>query len=595
MRQAPDETLNARKDAIIATTRALAQRKHLSIAFEGSAKQNATLTLPALQDISDEPAVSYTRGVADFAALLLRHHNADLHQKLRPSTPQAAKLFDVLETIRVETLGSQHLLGTQHNLYRRFEHECLQNTFETREVPLVEQMEILARNMIQHQRTPETKLQTLKTAQTDFTLLLPQLTQLSLFIENQTEYAKLATRLIETLASQAKTQTEHKPSDEQEESEKPEQQSSDKKSEKKEPREMGDGAAEQDTQQILTLMKSGSIAEEDGQMQKVHEPPSRSTPYPFNSPDSMDKGVPYNAYTREFDEIVSASSLATPDELASLRKQLDAKLQLYPSITARLASRLQRLLLARQARRWIYDEEDGLLDSKKLPRVIIDPAYSYFYKHESETEYRDTVVTLLIDNSGSMRGRPITMAAISADILSRTLERCGVKVEILGFTTKEWKGGDSYKLWLKRGKPARPGRLNDLRHIIYKPADASWRKAQKNLGLMLKEGILKENIDGEAILWACDRLLARPEQRRILMVISDGAPVDDSTLSVNAGSYLDLHLREVIATVEGKMPIELLAIGIGHDVTRYYKRAVTINDIDKLGETMTEQLSQLFA
>ncbi|MDE3061186.1 MAG: cobaltochelatase subunit CobT, partial [Pseudomonadota bacterium] len=277
-----------------------------------------------------------------------------------------------------------------------------------------------------------------------------------------------------------------------------------------------------------------------------------------------------------------------------LRRQLDLRLSQFEGLTTRLAGRLQRLLMARQARHWIFDEEDGLIDSRKLSRVIVHPDYGQIYKREKDTEFRDTVVTLLIDNSGSMRGRPITIAALSADIISRTLERCGVKVEVLGFTTREWKGGNAYKQWIKEGRPAFPGRLNDLRHIIYKPADMSWRKSRRNLGLMLKDGILKENIDGEAILWACDRLLQRPEQRRILMVISDGAPVDDSTLSANGGSYLDQHLREVIALVENKMPIELVAIGIGHDVTRYYQRAVTISDIDKLGETMTEQLVELF-
>ncbi len=320
----------------------------------------------------------------------------------------------------------------------------------------------------------------------------------------------------------------------------------------------------------------------------------QESPYPFNQPQAGNAAPPYHAYTTRFDEVVSASTLATPTELEHLRRQLDHKLAQLGSVTSRLASRLQRLLMAKQARRWVFDEEDGIIDSRKLARLIVRCDDERIYKREQDTDFRDTVVTLLIDNSGSMRGRPITIAALSADILSRTLERCGVKVEILGFTTKEWKGGQSARAWAKDGRSGYPGRLNDLRHIIYKSADASWRKSRRNVALMLKEGLLKENIDGEAILWACDRLLARPEQRRILMVISDGAPVDDSTLSLNNGSYLDLHLREVIARVENQLPIELLAIGIGHDVTRYYKRAVTISDIDKLGETMTQQLTQLF-
>ncbi|MEQ1705755.1 MAG: hypothetical protein ABL867_07275, partial [Rickettsiales bacterium] len=320
-----------------------------------------------------------------------------------------------------------------------------------------------------------------------------------------------------------------------------------------------------------------------------------SSPYPFNHSETFFKEPYYHAYTKNFDEIITANQLATLTELESLRSQLDQKLMQFQTVTARLANRLQRLLLGKQARTWLFDEDDGMIDSRKLSRVITQPDYDQVYKREKDTDFRDTVVTLLIDNSGSMRGRPITIAALSADIISRTLDRCGVKVEILGFTTKEWKGGLAYKNWVNEGKPAHPGRLNDLRHIIYKPADVSWRKSRKNIGLMLKDGLLKENIDGEAILWACDRLLARPEQRRILMVISDGAPVDDSTLSSNNGGYLDAHLREVIAKVENKLPIELVAIGIGHDVTRYYKRAVTISEIDKLGETMTEQLVSLFS
>ncbi len=592
-RHTPEHELTHRKDAIVAATRALAKNKSMRIAFEGAASANdADLMLPA-PDFSAEHQVSYVRGIADFAALLMRHHDAALHRRLRPATPQAAQVFDILETIRVETLGSENLLGTQHNLYRRFEHKCQSQPFAPKDSPFTTLLELFARNTIQHQKTPDFMHELVNSAKADFTLLMPQLTQLSLSVEHQEEFAKLALKFIESLAETAKRGDEKQEAPSNNAEKPPEKSEGKDQQEKEEPPNLSGASSEKEAQSTLSLLMAGAASAEDAPPEKMEDAPARSAPYPFNTPDTSES-TPYKAFTKEYDETVHASALASPDELTQLRKQLDTKLQLYPSITARLASRLQRLLLARQARQWIYDEEDGLLDNKKLTRLIIDPNYSYYYKHENETDYRDTVVTLLIDNSGSMRGRPITMAAISADILSRTLERCGVKVEILGFTTKEWKGGNAHKLWLKRGKPARPGRLNDLRHIIYKPADASWRKAQKNLGLMLKEGILKENIDGEAILWACDRLLARPEQRRILMVISDGAPVDDSTLSVNAGSYLDIHLREVIAKVENEMPIELIAIGIGHDVTRYYKRAVTINDIDKLGETMTEQLSELF-
>ena len=302
----------------------------------------------------------------------------------------------------------------------------------------------------------------------------------------------------------------------------------------------------------------------------------------------------YRAFSVAFDEVIEAEKLCDPDELSRLRHLLDQQLAHLQSVIARLANRLQRRLMAKQTRAWEFDLDEGLLDAARLSRIVANPVLPLAYKREREMQFRDTVVTLLIDNSGSMRGRPITVAAMSADILARTLERCGVKVEILGFTTRAWKGGQSREQWLAAGKPANPGRLNDLRHIIYKPADAPWRRARKNLGLMLREGILKENIDGEALLWAHNRLLPRTEERKILMVISDGAPVDDSTLSVNPGNYLERHLRDVIDWIETRSPIELIAIGIGHDVTRYYRRAVTIVDADQLGGTMMEQLAGLF-
>jgi cobaltochelatase CobT len=302
----------------------------------------------------------------------------------------------------------------------------------------------------------------------------------------------------------------------------------------------------------------------------------------------------YRAYTRSFDEEISAEDLCDADELARLRQQLDQQLQHLQGVISKLANRLQRRLLAQQTRAWEFDLEEGMLDAGRLSRVVVNPLLALSYKRELDTEFRDTVVTLLIDNSGSMRGRPITVAAMCGDILARTLERCAVKVEVLGFTTRAWKGGQSRERWVQDGKPRNPGRLNDLRHIIYKAADAPWRRARKNLGLMLREGLLKENIDGEALLWAYRRLLMRSEHRRILMVISDGAPVDDSTLSVNPGNYLEKHLREVIRDIESREMVELIAIGIGHDVTRYYRRAVTIVDAEELGGTMMKKLTELF-
>jgi len=309
---------------------------------------------------------------------------------------------------------------------------------------------------------------------------------------------------------------------------------------------------------------------------------------------TFESGEGYRAFTEAHDETVAAEGLCDADELAKLRRMLDQQLSALQGVIGRLANRLQRRLMAQQRRSWLFDQEEGALDAGRLARVIANPTTPLSYKREKDSEFRDTAVTLLIDNSGSMRGRPITVAAMSADILARTLERCQVKVEILGFTTRAWKGGEARRAWLEAGKPANPGRLNDLRHIIYKPADAPWRRARRNLGLMLREGLLKENIDGEALLWAHRRLLGRPEHRRILMVISDGAPVDDSSLSVNPGNFLERHLREVINAIETRSPVDLVAIGIGHDVTRYYRRAVTIVDAEQLGGAMMEKLAELF-
>jgi len=337
-------------------------------------------------------------------------------------------------------------------------------------------------------------------------------------------------------------------------------------------------------------------SEEDPDAEDTDEPPDMGDGEQPARPDPSgdNRAITYKVFTTTHDEVVAAEELCDPEELTRLRAYLDQQLASVSNVVSRLANRLQRKLLAQQNRSWSFDLEEGLLDTARLTRVITDPTASLAFKEEDDTEFRDTVVTILIDNSGSMRGRPIMVAAVCADILARTLERCSVKTEILGFTTRAWKGGSSREDWLKAGKPAQPGRLNDLRHIIYKAADAPWRRARRNLGLMMREGLLKENIDGEALIWAHHRLIGRPEQRRILLVISDGAPVDDSTLSVNSGHYLERHLREVITEIEGKSPVQLIAIGIGHDVTRYYKNAVTIVDVEQLAGAMVEQLADLF-
>ncbi len=579
------------KNSISATARALSGKRDLKVEFSNHAT-GADITLPAALDMRLTNTISSVRGQADHDALFIRHHNEKTHAKLRPEQSGSAALFDALEGIRIETLGSSDMEGVKYNLYRRFELDCIQQELNAENIPLLDKIRLQARKSIQQMPIPDFVAKAIENPTLELKDALPLLEQMQKNISSQHDFATLAIKLIDVISHNANKGDKDNKEDNKDPEESPGESIQQSTSEQQE---QENAIAEQSPQQPSGSMKPGTLVSEEMLLGKGEDAPQEEAPtYPLNRNEA--KGPePYHAYTTNFDEIIHASQLASPIELDNLRLQLDQKLTQFHSVTSRLANRLQRLLLAKQARIWLFDEEDGMIDSRKLARVITQPNYEQLYKLEKDTDFKDTVVTLLIDNSGSMRGRPITIAALSADIISRTLERCGVKVEILGFTTKEWKGGTSYKNWVNSGKPPRPGRLNDLRHIIYKPADVRWRKAHKNIALMLKDGLLKENIDGEAILWACDRLLARPEQRRILMVISDGAPVDDSTLSSNNGSYLDAHLREVIAKVENKMPIELVAIGIGHDVTRYYSRAVTISEIDKLGETMTQQLVSLFS
>jgi len=586
-------TLSILKTAIAATTRALSRRRDLQVEFSSQNIPAAHITLPPLSELPPPEALSALRGQADGAAFSLRYHNAGLHSGLRPQGRAGAELFDMLEQVRVEALGALHMGGAQHNLARRFEQRAMAEGWNPHNLPLLSSLELFARKTIQHLALPDFLHGALGNPKNEVKEILPLLANLREHTHDQEDFAKRSIELIDALARAAgKGEPDEK--GEPEKSTPTERGAASENVDEQGAAEAATGGEESDKNP--TLVQGGSPPSEQAIMHKGEQARADDmSPHPFSHNDTKTAQPVYHAYTTRFDEVVAASALATPAELESLRAQLDQKLAQFQSVTSRLASRLQRLLLARQARTWLFDEEDGTIDSRKLSRIITHPDYVQIYKREKDTDFRDTVVTLLIDNSGSMRGRPITIAALCSDIISRTLERCGVKVEILGFTTKEWKGGQSYKDWVKNNKPARPGRLNDLRHIVYKPADVSWRKAKKSIGLMLKDGLLKENIDGEAILWACDRLLARPEQRRILMVISDGAPVDDSTLSTNSGSYLDKHLREVIERVETQLPIELVAIGIGHDVTRYYSRAVTISEIEKLGETMTQQLSELFA
>jgi cobaltochelatase CobT len=420
------------------------------------------------------------------------------------------------------------------------------------------------------------------------------LDRLAALIDDQHAFAKLAKTILTELDMNSASELDESPEEsgeDQEQDETPQEQDPGEESESPQQDPSRSEQSEQSQGDETVEMDSSEEPAGDEQESDEGDGPKAARPQ------VQDNGAiepAYKAFTTAHDQIVDADELCDPEELTRLRAYLDQQLETLSSIVARLANRLQRRLLAQQSRAWTFDLEEGMLDAARLTRVIVDPTAPLSFKQEEETDFRDTVVTLLIDNSGSMRGRPIMVAAVCADILARTLERCGVKTEILGFTTQAWKGGKSREDWLAAGKPAAPGRLNDLRHIVYKAADAPWRRARKNLGLMMREGLLKENIDGEALLWAHQRIAMRPEERRILMVISDGAPVDDSTLSVNSGHYLERHLRAVISEIETRSPVELLAIGIGHDVTRYYRRAVTIVDVEQLGGVLVEQLAALF-
>lgn len=599
----PDSPLDRFKRATIAAVRAIAERDDVLVGFSaeppGVVGNRAKVPVPQAE--MDSFALDVLRGAADGAALRLKYHNDEVYQAHLPSEAEAARAYAVLEEARVEALGARQMLGVAHNLEMALEHKYRQAgyaDFTTRDdMPVSEALRLLAREALTGETSPAAAHEALERWRPALEDKLKDLlSALSAAAEDQSRYAELSCDLLRAL-DLAETPQDVPEDEEAEAEEEPES------TEEPQPDDEGDGEDEP------SPPEDGGVSpdEESGGEQMAEsadEPPSDEEggdhPVPSGPSKRPDELVDlqnlpgYQPFTTAFDETVLADTLADPDELTRLREMLDRQLQPLQGTIARLANRLQRRLLAQQQRSWQFDMEEGLLDSARLSRIIINPTMSLTFKQEKDNEFRDTVVTLLIDNSGSMRGRPITIAALSADILARTLERCAVKVEILGFTTRAWKGGKARELWVQQGKPLNPGRLNDVRHIIYKAADAPWRRARRSLGLMLREGILKENIDGEALVWAHQRLMARPEQRRILMVISDGAPVDDATLSVNSGTYLENHLRSVIHWIETKSPVQLMAIGIGHDVTRYYRRAVTLVDVEQLGGIMLEKLAEMF-
>jgi cobaltochelatase CobT len=545
------------------------------------------------------------RGHADSIALRLTCHNKDVHRRLSPQSPSARAVYDSVEEARIEALGSLRMVGIASNLEAmlddRFQRARYAEIAIRAEAPLEDALAMIVRERL-------TRLKPPKNAQRIVDLWRPwieeraaeELNDLHSEIEDQRAFAfavhklLIALEVIDEGGLDNAVDEEHVADD----SESGENQDGNANEENRADTircETGEAASEPLDQKELEAADSPT-----GEFRRESEPRSPDEAGdlrgPLQSqPARKELGSPdYAVFTRTFDEVVAAQELCDAEELERLRSYLDKQLISLSSTVSRLANRLQRRLMAQQRRSWEFDLEEGILDPARLHRVIVNPLQPLSFKQENDTTFRDTVVTLLLDNSGSMRGRPITVAATCADILARTLERCGVKVEILGFTTRAWKGGQSREAWLRANKPASPGRLNDLRHIIYKSADAPWRRSRRNLGLMMREGLLKENIDGEALEWAHARLLARAEQRRIIMMISDGAPVDDSTLSVNPGNYLEMHLRRVISEIETYSPVELIAIGIGHDVTRYYRRAVTIVDAEELGGAMTEKLAELF-
>jgi cobaltochelatase CobT len=519
-----------------------------------------------------------------------------------PSSTQARAAFEALEQARVEAIGARQMAGVAGNLGAAIDDRARRQGFDrstTREdTMLPEALKLLAREALTGEAPPPSAKAMVDAWRPFVAEHMPtHFDSLQKLLHEQDDYARETRRLLSQLSldvgpemedEQAGDSQAEEDNDENEEQQESDDQGGETEQQTGEMRPtQGDGESDEAAQIEVAM----SEASEGGD--GTEDEDSDATPRPGAPSESNDRNI-YKAFTTQFDEVVDADQLADPEELTRLRKLLDQQLQHLHGVVARLANRLQRRLLAKQTRAWQFDLEEGMLDTARLARVIINPVLPLSFKQEKQTEFRDTVVTLLIDNSGSMRGRPITIAALSADVLAHTLERCGVKVEILGFTTRAWKGGQSREKWIASGKPVNPGRLNDLRHIIYKSADAPWRRARKNLGLMLREGLLKENIDGEALQWAYNRLMGRTEQRRILMVISDGAPVDDSTLSINSGNYLEQHLREVIKSIENSGAVELVAIGIGHDVTRYYRRAVTLVDAEQLGGTMLGKLSELF-
>lgn len=594
------------KRSLASATKAIAGREDLEISYGGDVAGlvRDQVMLPSLPPAPNLELIAKTRGDADGLALRIALHDADVHSANMPKSGAARAVFEALEQARVETVGGQHLAGVADNLSAALSARAKRRGFDKPDIAkddssFAEAIGLYARERLTGRALPETT-NGIMTAWRDEITQRSQgrIKALLDHIHDQDAFARQVNDFIADLTldhDQADPEQEDDQDEESQQDEEQEQedQSADAPNEEQQGQtEVSDAdALEDDSDDAQDIVDAENIDGESDDSEQSPDAPSQR-PQPRNSP------APYRIYSNRHDEVVKAEDLCPVEELERLRGYLDGHMAGLSSVIARLANRLQRRLQAQQQRSWTFDLEEGVLDTARLTRVITDPMSALTFKEEKETDFRDTVVSILIDNSGSMRGRPIMVAAVCADIMARTLERCGVKAEILGFTTKAWKGGKSFQDWMAAGKPRPhaegPGRLNDLRHIIYKSADMPWRRAKRNLGLMMREGLLKENIDGEALDWAYRRLMARPEQRRILMVISDGAPVDDATQSQNKTGLLESHLREKIDMIENRSDVELVAIGIGHDVTRWYSKAVTIMDVEQLGGAMTEKLAELF-
>lgn len=594
------------RQALAQTMRTISNEPELEVAFSADKPGMSGKKARLPQVTRDLPAseVAIARGTSDALAMRLGEHDEALYARYQPAGQMARAIYEAVEQARVEAIGSRAMPGMASNLnamiQNRYSEKGITGELNRKDSALEDALGLLVREQLTG-TPPPPAAQPFVDIWRDWVeqKASDEISALSDSLFDQETFARLSRNMIAALDMADELGDDPDPNEDDDgddgeadntnqeagEDENDSQQSADT-----EEADQGDAEAETGLEEAMEMGSSDLADDLDpGDTPDGNEPWRPELPFSSLSNDDF-----YQVYSHSSDETIPAEDLCDADELSRLRQYLDKQLSQLQGVVARLANRLQRRLMAQQNRSWDFDLEEGMLDASRLTRVVTEPLQPLSFKMEQDTEFRDTVVTLLIDNSGSMRGRPISVAATCADILARTLERCNVKVEILGFTTKAWKGGESREKWLAQGKPALPGRLNDLRHIIYKSADTPWRRARKNLGLMMREGLLKENIDGEALIWAHNRLLGRPEQRRILMVISDGAPVDDSTLSVNTGNYLEKHLRQVIRDIEIKSPVELIAIGIGHDVTRYYRRAVTIIDAEELGGAMTDKLAELF-